>query len=123
MKIYANSDPHGVDMDIVDTFTRLIFAEEEGFGRRELAIVEALRCCEPELHAGDTAEMGEFLRALGVSEMIALVARVHRQMDTIPAAGLANRHIARLAGLSESNVGVILYRAVRRLRAELGSEE
>jgi RNA polymerase sigma-70 factor (ECF subfamily) len=38
-------------------------------------------------------------------------------------AGLTNRHIAELTGLKESNVGVILYRAVRRLRAELGDKE
>ncbi len=34
-------------------------------------------------------------------------------------ARMTNRHIARLTGLSESNVGVILYRAIRRLRARL----
>jgi RNA polymerase sigma-70 factor (ECF subfamily) len=33
-------------------------------------------------------------------------------------AGLTNRSIARLTGLSESNVGTILYRVVRRLRAQ-----
>ena len=33
-------------------------------------------------------------------------------------AGLTNRAIAQLTGLSESNVGTILYRVVRRLRAE-----
>jgi RNA polymerase sigma-70 factor (ECF subfamily) len=33
-------------------------------------------------------------------------------------AGLANREIARLTGMSESNVGVTLYRLVRALRAE-----
>lgn len=38
-------------------------------------------------------------------------------------AGLTNRRIAALTGLSESNVGVILYRAVRRLRAALDAEE
>ena len=38
-------------------------------------------------------------------------------------AGLTNRNIGELAGLSESNVGVILYRAVRRLRAELCTTE
>jgi hypothetical protein len=90
MKLDVNSDPHRVDMEIVDTFTRLIFAEDQGFGRREHAIVEALRCCEQTLYAGDTAAMGEFLRALGVTEMIALVSKVHAQMDTLPAARLAN---------------------------------
>lgn len=33
-------------------------------------------------------------------------------------AGLTNRDIARLTGLSESNVGVILHRTVRSLRQE-----
>ena len=45
-----------------------------------------------------------------------------RERDLIAlkfAAGLTNRRIAELAGLGASNVGVILYRAVRRLRAEL----
>ena len=38
-------------------------------------------------------------------------------------AGLTNRRIAELTGLSPSNVGVILYRAVRRLRVELNVQE
>jgi RNA polymerase sigma-70 factor, ECF subfamily len=38
-------------------------------------------------------------------------------------AELTNRRIAALIGLSESNVGVILYRAVRRLRADLDVQE
>ncbi|MEK7326414.1 MAG: sigma-70 family RNA polymerase sigma factor [Chloroflexota bacterium] len=45
-----------------------------------------------------------------------------RERDLIAlkfAAGLTNRHMAELAGLSESNVGVTLFRAMRKLRAEL----
>ncbi|MCL6611581.1 MAG: sigma-70 family RNA polymerase sigma factor [Peptococcaceae bacterium] len=38
-------------------------------------------------------------------------------------AGLTNRAIAGITGLSESNVAVILYRAVRRLRAEMEAED
>lgn len=38
-------------------------------------------------------------------------------------ARLSNRYIAKLMGLSESNVGVILYRAVGRLRIELAEKE
>jgi RNA polymerase sigma-70 factor (ECF subfamily) len=34
-------------------------------------------------------------------------------------AGLNNRQIAALSGISESNVGVILYRSMHRLRALL----
>ncbi len=45
-----------------------------------------------------------------------------RERDLIAlkfAAGLTNRHMAELSGLSESNVGVSLFRAMRKLRAEL----
>jgi RNA polymerase sigma-70 factor (ECF subfamily) len=37
--------------------------------------------------------------------------------------GLTNRRIAQLTGLSESNVGVILYRTLRLLRDQLREEE
>jgi len=57
------------------------------------------------------------------AELLAAVARLSdRERDLIGlkfAAGLTNRRIAEITGLSESNVGVILYRAVRRLRTEL----
>jgi RNA polymerase sigma factor (sigma-70 family) len=45
-----------------------------------------------------------------------------REQDLIAlkfAAGLTNRNIARITGLSESNVAVILYRAMLRLRSQL----
>lgn len=61
------------------------------------------------------------------AELLAAVARLSgRERDLLAfkfGAGLTNRHIAEITGLSESNVGVILYRAVRRLRAELGVKE
>lgn len=39
------------------------------------------------------------------------------------AGGLTNRAIARLTGFGESHVGVIVYRAIGKLRARLGGEE
>lgn len=61
------------------------------------------------------------------AELLAAVARLSdRERDRIGlkfGAGLTNRRIADLTGLGESNVGVILYRAVRRLRAELSAKE
>ncbi|MDY6876213.1 MAG: sigma-70 family RNA polymerase sigma factor [Chloroflexota bacterium] len=61
------------------------------------------------------------------AELLASLARLSdRERDLIAlkfAAGLTNRHIAELTGLGASNVGVILYRAVRRLRAELSAKE
>lgn len=49
-----------------------------------------------------------------------------REQDLIAlkfASGLENREIAQVAGLSESNVGVILYRALRQLRKLLSDKE
>ncbi len=61
------------------------------------------------------------------AELLAALARLKaRERDLIAlkfAAGLTNRYIARLTGLSESNVGVMLYRTIRRLRAELSTKE
>ena len=61
------------------------------------------------------------------AELLAAVVHLgDRERDLIAlkfAAGLTNRRIAELTGLSQSNVGVILYRAVRRLRAELSAKE
>jgi RNA polymerase sigma-70 factor (ECF subfamily) len=54
--------------------------------------------------------------------LAALACLSERERDLLAikfAAGLTNRRIAELTGLSASNVGVILYRAVRRLRAHL----
>ncbi|MFD1909331.1 sigma-70 family RNA polymerase sigma factor [Paenibacillus rhizoplanae] len=38
-------------------------------------------------------------------------------------ADLKNTEIARITGISESNVGVILYRSMRKLKSEIGSVE
>ena len=59
-------------------------------------------------------------------ELLVAIARLdERKRDLVAlkfAAGLTNRRIAELTGLSESNVGVILYRTVRWLRSELDSK-
>jgi RNA polymerase sigma-70 factor (ECF subfamily) len=59
-------------------------------------------------------------------KLLSAVARLgSRERDLIGlkfAAGLTNRRIAELTGLNENNVSIILYRAVRRLRAELEAE-
>lgn len=60
-------------------------------------------------------------------ELLEAIARLSdRERDLIAlkfGAKLTNRYIAELTGLSESNVGVILYRAVRRLRTRLSEPE
>lgn len=64
------------------------------------------------------------IRAETRAELLAgLACLSERERDLVAlkfAAGLSNRRISELTGLSANHVGVILYRAVRRLRAELG---
>ena len=58
--------------------------------------------------------------------MEVLVGLSDRERDIIAlkfASGMTNRRIAKLTGLGESNVSVILYRAIRKLRDELISRE
>jgi RNA polymerase sigma-70 factor, ECF subfamily len=56
----------------------------------------------------------------------ALESLSERERDLIAmkfAAGFTNRQIAALSGMSESNVGIILYRTIRRLRSVLVEKE
>ena len=54
-----------------------------------------------------------------LSVLLARLADRERELVALKyGAGLTNRAIARLSGLSESNVGVILHRAVQTLRSE-----
>lgn len=59
-------------------------------------------------------------------EVLTAIARLsQREQEIIAlkfAAGLSNREIARVMGLSDSNVGVILFRAIRKVRDALGIE-
>ena len=68
------------EMAIVDTFTKLIFGEETRYSDGELLIVQALRGAEPNVALDGHRDMGVYLRALGVGEMIKLVSLVQHQM-------------------------------------------
>jgi hypothetical protein len=70
------------EMVIVDTFTKLIFAEDAEYSDLELLIIEALRNADHNVSPGNYRDMGVYLRALGVDEMIALVTRVQEQLAT-----------------------------------------
>lgn len=67
------------EMAIVDTFTRLIFSDED-FARTELSIILAFRAVEPDVRHNTLHEMGHYLRQLGVREMISLVAHVREHL-------------------------------------------
>ena len=61
------------EMAIVNTFTKLIFGDE-AYTRQELSIIAAFQAMDVAAVGGSRAEMGEYLRNLGVREMIQLVA-------------------------------------------------
>ena len=91
--------------------------------RRRWLPFDALReMASAEPRPEDIVVRGETREAL-----LAAVAELsERERDLIAlkfGAQLTNRRIASLTGLSESNVGVIVYRAVRRLRVALEGEE
>jgi hypothetical protein len=69
------------ELAIVDTFTRLIFGQETDYSDRERAIIEALRMVDANVVLDSHREIGEYLRALGVREMIQLVARVRARFS------------------------------------------
>ena len=56
------------EMAIVDTFTKLIFRDED-YSERESLIIDALQSMHPEVHRDSYQEMGEYLRNLGVPEL------------------------------------------------------
>jgi hypothetical protein len=80
-------------MVIVDTFTKLIFGDDADYSNQERLIIQALRNADQNISLDSQREIGVYLRALGVGEMIALVARVQDQL----AAGVAV--VAKTAGV------------------------
>lgn len=92
--------------------------------QRRLGIsIEALRAWPGNQPGPEEATLEHEDRA----ELLAAVSHLgERERDLLAlkfAARLTNRRIAALTGLSESNVGVILYRAIYRLRDELAKRE
>lgn len=68
------------ELAIVDTFTKLIFGEENRYSDAELRIIQGLRLTDDNVATDGHHDMGVYLRALGVEEMIRLVSRVQGQM-------------------------------------------
>jgi hypothetical protein len=63
-------------MAIVDTFTKLIFDGGDAFSSNEELIIQAFRMVDASVALDTHREMGQYLRALGVRELIQLVTRV-----------------------------------------------
>jgi hypothetical protein len=72
---FSVTEPVG-EMAIVDTFTKLIFGEEDAFSSSEELIIQAFRLVDHSVVLDSHRDMGIYLRALGVAEMIQMVTRV-----------------------------------------------
>ncbi|MEP4486961.1 MAG: hypothetical protein ABJ013_15125 [Halioglobus sp.] len=86
-RAYLKKQTNGVsEMAIVDTFTKLIFGESALYSSQELLIIQALRSADANVAFDSHGDMGGYLRALGVAEMIHLVADVQQQLASpVPA--------------------------------------
>lgn len=92
----------------------------EGRRKRSLSILTAgARSSTP-------GPLDEVLRSEERSELLGAITNLgRRDRDLIGlkfGAGLTSRRIEELSGLTETNVGVILFRAIRRLRRELEAD-
>ena len=74
-----NTNGPVTEMAIVNTFTKLIFGDE-GFTARELSIIQAFRSVDAGVLRDSIDELGQYLRSLGVREMIQLVSRLRQHM-------------------------------------------
>ncbi len=78
----VNTDMNrAIEMSIVDLFTKMIFGQVAELSERELSIIQALRLADDNISMDSYQEMGVYLRALGVQEMIGLVSRVKQHLD------------------------------------------
>lgn len=68
------------EMAIVNTFTKLIFCEE-AFTEGELSIIDAFQAMDVNVSLDSRVEMGEYLRNLGVREMIQLVSGLQQYIS------------------------------------------
>ena len=89
-----NNEGPVTEMAIVNTFTKLIFGDEAN-SPRELSIIQAFRSVDANVLRDSHAELGEYLRNLGVREMIQLVSRLRQHMkETAESSVTANGQAA-----------------------------
>jgi hypothetical protein len=96
-----NNEGPVTEMAIVNTFTKLIFGDEANTPR-ELSIIQAFRSVDANVLRDSHAELGEYLRNMGVREMIQLVSQLRQHMKetaeipiTIPGLAAPSARIGR----------------------------
>ena len=96
---------------------RRISADHFRKRRHTVPLEEARRLADPQTLEEEAQRKAEFAR---LSALLARLAERERELVALKyGAGLTNRAIARISGLSESNVSTILHRLTTQLRAQL----
>ena len=102
------------------TVARRIAADHFRKRRPAVPLNEALHLADPQVVEDVVQERDDFAR---LAILLSRLAERERELVALKyGAGLTNRVIARLTGLSESNVSTILYRINKELRAQWESE-
>jgi RNA polymerase sigma-70 factor (ECF subfamily) len=98
----------------VFTIARRVVVDHYRKNRNEVSLNEVTHLADDETLEDLTQQQADFAR---LTVLLARLADRDRELVALKyGAGLTNRTIAGLTGLSESNVGVILYRALQALR-------
>jgi RNA polymerase sigma-70 factor (ECF subfamily) len=98
------------------TIARRVAVDHFRRHRPEVALADVAHLTDDETMEDQTQKQADFAR---LSALLARLADRDRELVALKyGAGLTNRTIAGLTRLSESNVGVILHRALQALRAE-----
>jgi RNA polymerase sigma-70 factor (ECF subfamily) len=98
----------------VFTIARRVVIDHYRKYRNEVSLNEVIHLADDKTMEDLTQQQADFAR---LSVLLARLADRDRELVALKyGAGLTNRTIASLTGLSESNVGVILHRALQTLR-------
>lgn len=69
------------EMVIVDTFTKLIFDAEAALDKTEATLIKLLGQVDSSLAGACQRDISEYMRAMGVDEMISVVGQVKRYYE------------------------------------------
>ena len=123
-KAWKNRERYREDLASFSTWLFVIARRvaTDHFRRRQytVSLEDAARFSNPQTLEEESQERAEFAH---LSVLLARLAERERELVALKyGAGLTNRAIAQISGLSESNVSTILHRLSRQLRAQLENE-
>ena len=103
------------------TIARRIATDHFRKRRSSLPLEEAKHVADPQNLEETAQQRAEFA---DLAKLLARLAERERELVALKyGAGLTNRAIARLSGLSESNVSTILHRLTQQLRAQMENQD